>query len=109
MLTKQDTINLLKAIETSNIENEKKEELLGKIFESSFICWSPYYALLSAVLKTLSNQFKDVVDKDFFEWWFFEFTEETKDKRQLFIDKGKENEQVINIRTPEELADYLFD
>lgn len=110
MFNKEQTIKILESLETNCTKIDKIESQLSTIFNTSGEFLSPFYDLVSDVISVLNEEFSNRVDKDFFSWWLFEFNETTKEERKLFMD-GPEGEDsvIINIRTPQELADYLFD
>ena len=110
MLTKDETIKILESLETNCTKIDRIECQLTELFNTSGVFLSPFYDFVSDVVSVLNEEFSDRVDEDFFNWWLFEFNKTTKEKRKLFMD-GPEGEDsvIINIRTPQELADYLFD
>lgn len=110
MLNKDQTIKILESLETNCAKIDRIECQLSELFNTSGIFLSPFYNFVNDVISILNEEFSNRVDKDFFSWWLFEFNETTKEERKLFM-HGPEGEDsvVIYIRTPQELADYLFD
>lgn len=91
-----------------NKEIEMTENLQKAFHQSTISIDPPYYDIAKWIIARLNDQFKDLVDKDFFDWWLFECYYR-KDMRKLYetLPDGTKNE--ISIKTPEELAEYLFD